>query len=160
VRRARLADIPAIAAMARELNALHGDPARHLTRARVRRDGFGRRRSFDAFVAEFADLPAGFALVVDAYESGWAISGLYVHAIHVIESRRRRGIGSALLAAVAAEAERRGCGYVWTTAAPWNKRAHAFYRATRAEEERVLAYSWAGARFRRLARAGRAQAGR
>jgi N-acetylglutamate synthase-like GNAT family acetyltransferase len=48
-------------------------------------------------------------------------------AIVVDERYRRRGIGEALVAAMEAEARRRGCCLIFLTTAECRKEAHAFY---------------------------------
>lgn len=128
--------------MARELNRLHRDPVRHFTAAAIRRHGFGRQRRFECLIATFGGRPAGYALFVPAYETGWAAPGLYLQDLFVAASARRRGAGRALVAAVCAECQKRGGAYVWTAAARWNRMAQRFYRATAEEEEKVVAFSW------------------
>jgi len=49
-------------------------------------------------------------------------------AIVVDERHRRRGIGEALVAALEAEARRRGCCLIFLTTAERRDEAHAFYR--------------------------------
>ncbi len=151
VRKAQLADVPAVAAMARELNRLHRDPTRHFTAAAFRHHGFGRKRRFELLIARLDRRPAGYALFVPAYETAWAAPGLYLQNLFVCAEARRRGVGRALVAAVCAECIGRGAAYVWTAARTWNRDAQAFYRATADEEELVVAFAWHGANLRRLA---------
>lgn len=158
IRRAVRADAATLAALARELNRHQGEPVRWFTARAVLRDGFGRKPAFVAFLAERAGAAVGYALLVGSYETGWAERGLYLQDLYVREAARKAGVGRALLAAAAAEAVRRGGDYLWVTAKGWNRRAHGFYRATGAVEEKIMAYAWTRATFAALARRGEAAA--
>jgi GNAT superfamily N-acetyltransferase len=151
----RRRDAPAIVSLVRALNRHQGDPTRHFTQRRLQRDGFGRRRQFDGLLAELGGRPVGYVFYVAAYETGWTGGGLYLQDLYVRAECRASGVGSALLAAVAAEAKRRGKTYLWCGAKLWNRMAHRFYRATASEEETIKAFSWVGRDFADLARFGR-----
>jgi GNAT superfamily N-acetyltransferase len=64
------------------------------------RDGFGENPRFRALIAEWEGHPAGYA-VFFGYYSTWAGRGLFLEDLFVREAFRKRGIGTALLAAVA-----------------------------------------------------------
>jgi ribosomal protein S18 acetylase RimI-like enzyme len=70
----------------------------------------------------------------------------------VKEQARRQGIGRALVAAVARDAERRGRSFVWWVSRPWNTDAHTLYRAMGAIEEPVNAHAIVFDVFRSLSR--------
>lgn len=160
VRPARPADADAVAALARELNTRMGDPVEHFTAERVAADAFGPEPAFELLVAEDGDgALVGYALFVDAYETGWAARGLYVQDLYVSERTRRRGIGRKLVAALAAEARARGKTYLGWVSKAWNTEAQAFYRSLGAIEEPVVAHALTFAAFERLADEHEATAG-
>ena len=64
------------------------------------RDGFGDKPRFRALIAEWEGRPAGYA-VFFGYYSTWTGRGLFLEDLFVREAFRKRGIGTALLAAVA-----------------------------------------------------------
>jgi GNAT superfamily N-acetyltransferase len=155
VRRAQLDDAEALAVLGRALNTQQGDPSTYFTAEAVRRDGFGDTPRFVAWLAEIDDAAVGYALVVPAaYETGYAKSGVYVQDVFVAPAARRRGVGRALLAAVAADARRRGLEFVWLVSRSWNTEAHAFFRTVAAAEEPVIAFAAFGGKFEVLADEG------
>jgi len=155
VRRAAIDDVEALTALIRALNAHQGDPTDNVTVDVVRRDGFGERRRFDAWIAELDGRALGYALAVPgAYETGFAKAGLYVQDVFVVPEARRRGAGRALLAAVAADARMRGFEFLWWASRTWNTEAHAFFRTIATTEEPVIAFAAFGDQFTRLADEG------
>jgi GNAT superfamily N-acetyltransferase len=151
IRPARAADADALAALVRELSAHQGDPTDRFDATAARRDGFGDPRRFETLLAETDGRPVGYALFVPAYESAHAAAGLYVADLYVAPTHRRRGIGRALLAALAAEARLRGLGFLWWVSRAWNTDAHAFFRRVAAVEDPVVAFATFGEPFERLA---------
>ncbi len=155
MRRAEYGDAEALAALGRALNAQQGDPTTHFTAEAVRRDGFGAAPRFDAWIAELAGRPVGYVLVVSAaYETGYAKAGAYVQDLFVVPEARRRGVGRALMAAVAADTRRRGLEFIWWTSRAWNTESHAFFRALATVEEPVVAFAAFGDAFTKLADEG------
>jgi GNAT superfamily N-acetyltransferase len=151
IRPARAEDAGILAALVRELNAHQGDPTDRFDAAAARRDGFGDPRRFETLLAETDGQPVGYALFVPAYESAYALAGLYVADLYVVPSHRRRGVGRALLAALATEARTRGLGFLWWVSRAWNTDAHAFFRRVAAVEDPVLAFATFGEPLERLA---------
>jgi GNAT superfamily N-acetyltransferase len=113
VRRAEPGDAQVLATLGRALNIQQGDPSTNFTAEAVRRDGFGGAPRFEAWLAEVDGLAAGYALVVPAaYETGYAKAGVYLQDVFVAPEARHRGVGRALMAAVAADARTRGLDFV------------------------------------------------
>ncbi|MGE0724447.1 MAG: N-acetyltransferase family protein, partial [Alphaproteobacteria bacterium] len=108
------------------------------TAAAARRDELGPRRIVDAVVAERDGRLVGFAFWHDGYELAHAARGVYMTDLYVAPAARRDGVGEALMAAVARAAKRRGRSFLWWVSKPWNKRAHAFYRAVGAQYHEPL----------------------
>jgi len=152
VRRALPDDAEVLAALGRALNIQQGDPSTSFTSEAVRRDGFGDPPRFEAWVAELDGQAVGYALVVPAaYETGYAKAGVYVQDVFVAPEARRRGVGRALLASVAADARRRGLAFVWWASRTWNTESHAFFRTLATVEEPVIAFAMFDEEFTRLA---------
>lgn len=81
----------------------------------------------EAFLAETEATPIGFALFFPKYSTfltGWS---LHLEDLYVQPEYRRRGVGAALLTAVASEAVERGCGRLELNVLDWNRGAIDFY---------------------------------
>jgi GNAT superfamily N-acetyltransferase len=96
------------------------------------RDGFGANPSFRALIAEWDGQPAGYAFWFNYY-STWAGRGLFLEDLFVREQFRRRGIGKALLAAVARIAVQENCYGVQWEVLDWNEKAIELYKSLGAE---------------------------
>jgi GNAT superfamily N-acetyltransferase len=101
VRSATVHDAALLRTMIRELAEYEG----WLDQVTIReedlaRDGFGEHPHFRALIAEWEGQPAGYAFFF-GYYSTWSGRGLFLEDLFVREAFRRRGIGKALLAAVA-----------------------------------------------------------
>jgi GNAT superfamily N-acetyltransferase len=100
--------------------------------ADLRRDGFGANPKFRALMAEWGRQAAGYALFFDYY-STWAGPGLHLEDVFVRPEFRGKGIGRALLAAVARIALRENrCAMRWEVL-DWNERAIELYKSLGAE---------------------------
>jgi GNAT superfamily N-acetyltransferase len=151
IRLAVASDAEALARMAEALSRSQEEPEHRLTAAVLRDHAFGPDPAFECIVAERDGAAVGYASFVDAYESSAAARGFYLCDLFVTEAARRQGIGRTLVAAVSAEARRRGRSYVWWASKPWNEAAHAFYRTLGATHEPVVAHALFGETFERLA---------
>lgn len=90
------------------------------------RDGFGENPLFRALIADWDGSPAGYALFF-RYYSSWTGRGLFLEDLFVRESFRKRGIGRALLAAVARIAVEERCYGIHWEVLDWNQEAIEFY---------------------------------
>src|SRR5271154_65628 len=103
IRPATEADIPHILSLIRELAEYEKEPASaRATPADLLRDGFGPVKRFHCLIAECDEGPAGFALYFYSYSTWRGHAGIYLEDLFVRPHYRRRGIGKALLARVAA----------------------------------------------------------
>jgi ribosomal protein S18 acetylase RimI-like enzyme len=150
VRRAEPADAPALAALARELNLHQGEPSEHFTRERALAHGFGPQPRFRTHLAELDGEIVGYAIDVPSYSTEYGVSGSYLEDLFVLERHRGRGIGRALLRAVATATTAEDGAFVWWCSKPWNEPAQAFYRRLGAIEERVIAHAIYGDALGRL----------
>jgi GNAT superfamily N-acetyltransferase len=90
------------------------------------RDGFGENPRFRALIAEWGGRPAGYAVFL-GYYSTWAGRGLFLEDLFVREAFRKRGIGIALLAAVARIAVDEHCYGIHWEVLDWNEKAIELY---------------------------------
>jgi ribosomal protein S18 acetylase RimI-like enzyme len=96
----------------------------------VRRDAFGRRRAFRVLVAE-AERGAvvGYAAFVPGYNTDVAGRDMWMLDLFVQPAWRSRGVGRALVTAVAHETVRRGWPDLEWGVRGSNRRALRFYRS-------------------------------
>ena len=114
--------------MANALNRHEALAPRAFTPAVVRRDAFGPRRAFRVLVAEAAGRVVGYASFAVGYNTDIAAPELWMHDLFVAPAWRSRGVGHALVAAVAREAVRRGYPCLEWGVRETNRRAIRFYR--------------------------------
>jgi GNAT superfamily N-acetyltransferase len=101
----------------------------------------GPRRCSAAIIAESDGQPAGFALYYRTFSTFAAKPGIFLEDLYVRPDFRKRGIGRALLAAVAQIAHARAGGRLEWTALKWNSKALALYEsvgANRLDEWTIL----------------------
>src|SRR3989442_8050666 len=137
IRRATRGDVPAILELIRGLARYERlRRACRATAARIRQDGFGRPRYFEALVGRRGRRPIGVALYYFTYSTFRAAPTLYLEDLFVVPEERGRGAGRALLVALARIAVRRGCARMEWTVLDWNAPAIRFYRTLGAELRR------------------------
>ena len=96
------------------------------------RDGFGENPKFRALIAEWDGQPAGYAFFF-GYYSTWAGPGLYLEDVFVRVQFRGKGIGMALLGAVARIALQENRHAMRWEVLNWNENAIGLYKALGAE---------------------------
>jgi GNAT superfamily N-acetyltransferase len=140
-------DIPEILAFIRELAEYERAPDSAIaTHADLLRDGFGPTPRFHCLIAEWSapartnneqratsDGAAGFVLYFYNYSTWRGRAGIYIEDLFVRPAFRRRGIGKALFARVAAIAVAEGCPRLEWAVLNWNTPAIDFYRSLGAE---------------------------
>jgi GNAT superfamily N-acetyltransferase len=92
------------------------------------RDGFGPRPRFRALIAEWQMQPAGYALFFDYYSSYRGAAGIFLEDVYVREEFRGKGIGKALVAKLAAMAQKENCAGMMFNVLDWNHAAINVYR--------------------------------
>ena len=100
--------------------------------ADLARDGFGPDPKFRALIAEWEGKPAGYALFF-GYYSTWVGPGLYLEDLFVRSQYRGKGIGMALLAAIARIALQENCWAIRWEVLGWNEKAIELYKSLGAE---------------------------
>jgi GNAT superfamily N-acetyltransferase len=127
-------DAETIATLVRELAVF----VNHEHHARATPDDFkqhlfGPTPVAQAALAEIGDHAVGFALWFPTFSTFRGQPGLYVEDVYVRPEHRGRGIGTALLANVAAQALERGCGRLEWSVLKWNTAAIGLYRSLGAQ---------------------------
>jgi L-amino acid N-acyltransferase YncA len=131
IRKATIADADAIGELAKEfqeyLRALGDRTQFAFTAGTYRRDGFGPHPAFSGLVAELDGEVAGYLLYHFGYDTDRAVRLMVVLDLYVQETKRRRGLGEALMK-VAARICREAGGreLMWSVFIP-NKLASRFY---------------------------------
>jgi ribosomal protein S18 acetylase RimI-like enzyme len=128
VRPAEPGDVPAL--MRLKLKLAEGENSQHAVRASAaawRRDGFGERAGFCAFVAEEDGAIVGMATCSQRVITGWDGPVIFLQDLFVEPAHRRRGMAGALIARVAAFARQLGSPIVELTVRADNP-AQTFYR--------------------------------
>ena len=121
-------DVPAILAMIRELAEYEKLLDRvSATEASLRRDLFGPRPYAEVVMGRLDGRTVGYALFFHSYSTFLARPGIYLEDVYVQPAVRGRGVGKALLKAVARIARDRGCGRLEWSVLDWNKPSIDFY---------------------------------
>jgi GNAT superfamily N-acetyltransferase len=127
IRPAAIHDVALLRTMIRELaDYEHELDLVDITEDDLARDGFGKNPRFRAVIAEWDEQPAGYALFF-GYYSTWAGRGLFLEDLFVRQAFRSRGIGKALLAAVARIAVEEHCYGIHWEVLDWNQKAIDLY---------------------------------
>lgn len=125
--------------VARLINAINSlDPPSSpvaMTAEIVRRDLLGPHPRALLLVATVDGVVAGFVTGGPIYDAERAADAFMLLDLYVVPEARRRGAGRALMAALAAEAHRRGAQCLWWGVDFGDDEALLFYRAIGAEDE-------------------------
>ena len=116
-------------------------------------NGFGAWPRFRVLLAESDVQALGYVLFSQSYDTEHAVRGMYVNDLYVVPEARRRGIGRALMAAVARACLADGGRYLFWHALERNAAGRAFYRRIGARQEAVVTLSLQPDALRRLAQA-------
>lgn len=103
------------------------------TEALLRQNLFGPRPYAESLIAELDEQPIGFALFFHNFSTFLARPGVYLEDVFVRPEHRGRGVGSALLQAVARLAVERDCGRFEWSVLDWNESAIGFYKSRGAD---------------------------
>lgn len=129
IRPARAGDVAEILRLIRalaEYEKLSGEVV--ATEEALRQTLFGAAPAAEVLLAEAGGRPVGLALFFQNYSTFLARPGIYLEDLFVEPAQRGRGIGKALLQAVARLAVRRGCGRFEWSVLDWNQPAIDFYQ--------------------------------
>ena len=129
IRQATERDVPLIhsfIAQLAEFEKLSGEVA--VTEELLRRNLFGPKPYAEVLLAHWSGEPAGLALFFSNFSTFLGKPGIYLEDLFVREHLRGRGIGRALLQALARLAVERDCGRLEWAVLDWNEGAIRFYR--------------------------------
>ena len=90
---------------------------------------FGQRPYAEAILAEWQEIPAGFALFFCNYSTFLTKPGIYLEDLFVLPEYRRQGIGKAILTYLAQVAVERDAGRLEWSVLDWNQSAIEFYQS-------------------------------
>jgi GNAT superfamily N-acetyltransferase len=156
IRRGTARDVPEILRLIRALAKYERlTPCLKLDAKRLRRDGFGRRRYFEALICARGKRAVGYAIYYFMYSTFTCGPVLFIEDIFVEPEERGKGAGKAMMKELAQIAVRRGCTQMEWIVLDWNAPSIAFYRrlGARLDKEWVLT-RLTGADLRRLASGG------
>lgn len=94
----------------------------------LRRTLFGESPAAEVIIASVDGEPMGFALFFHNYSTFLAQRGVYLEDLFVKPEARGRGVGYALLSALARIALERDCGRLEWAVLDWNELAIDFYK--------------------------------
>lgn len=130
IRPATAADVPLILDFIRALAEYERAPEKAIaTQEDLLRDGFGPEPKFRVVIAEWEQMPAGFAFFFYNYSTWYGKPGLYLEDLFVHPEFRGKGIGKALLQYLAGVAVRENCYGIRWLVLDWNTPAIDFYKA-------------------------------
>lgn len=93
----------------------------------IRATLFGAQPAAEVLIAELATTPVGFALFFQTYSTFLAKPGLWLEDLFVRPPARGKGVGGALMAALARVCVQRGYGRFEWSVLDWNQPALDFY---------------------------------
>jgi GNAT superfamily N-acetyltransferase len=99
------------------------------TETRLAATLFGDRPAAEVLLGFTGDEPAGFALFFPTYSTFLAKPGIWLEDLFVEPPHRGKGLGTALLSALAALAVERDCGRLEWSVLDWNEPSIGFYRS-------------------------------
>jgi GNAT superfamily N-acetyltransferase len=151
IRAATADDASAIVALVDRLNVGEGSPPGATTVNAFQSLGLGARPRFHTLLAEDEERVLGYALYFPSYDTDSGAKGFYLQDLYVLPEARRRGIGRALMRAVARACIADGGRYLFWNALERNRAGRAFYRRIGAREEPVVTLSLQPEALQRLA---------
>jgi GNAT superfamily N-acetyltransferase len=136
IRFARVEDVPTILAFIRELaeyeKLAHEVDADEQS---LKLTLFGLRPAAEVLIAELSGQAVGFALFFPSYSTFLAKPGLYLEDLFVRPPARGKGVGGALMSALARIAVQRHYGRFEWSVLDWNEPALRFYASLGAKPQ-------------------------
>ena len=130
IRRARPADADVVLSLITALAVYEREPdAVELTRERLAEQLASPSPPFECLLAEQAGVSCGFALFFQSYSTWRGKPGLYLEDLFVVPEQRGKGVGKALLRALAQICVERGYARMEWAVLNWNTPAIEVYRA-------------------------------
>ncbi|MBG1231183.1 GNAT family N-acetyltransferase [Aestuariivirga litoralis] len=138
--------------MTRVLALHHGWPERVTATAEdFERHLFGDNPIINALIAMVDGQPAGAAIWHRSFSTNRGAEIAYLEDLTVLPDFRKRGVGKALMQAVARAVSERGIPAIWWQAEGWNENALKFYEGLGAEGHgNVVVWSLKGDELQKL----------
>ena len=150
IRSANREDVPVLLSLIRELATYEKKLDKAVvTEDGLQRDGFGAQPKFRALIAEWEGEAVGYASFFYFYSTFQGRPALFLEDLFVRERFRGKGIGKALLIAVAKLAIEEKCFALRWEVLDWNRPAIKFYGKLGAEflhERKVVIFDEEGLR--------------
>ena len=128
IRTARLADVPTILQLIRDLATYERAPNEvTATEEQLVDVLFGEKPAAEVLLAFENETPVGFAVFFHNFSTWLGRPGLYLEDLFVKPEKRGKGYGHALLVDLAKIARDRGCGRMEWAVLDWNDPAIQFY---------------------------------
>ena len=128
IRTARLADVPTILQLIRDLATYERAPNEvTATEEQLVDVLFGEKPAAEVLLAFENETPVGFAVFFHNFSTWLGRPGLYLEDLFVKPEMRGKGYGHALLVDLAKIARDRGCGRMEWAVLDWNDPAIQFY---------------------------------
>jgi GNAT superfamily N-acetyltransferase len=128
IRTARLADVPTILQLIRDLATYERAPNEvTATEEQLVDVLFGEKPAAEVLLAFENETPVGFAVFFRNFSTWLGRPGLYLEDLFVKPEKRGKGYGHALLVDLAKIARDRGCGRMEWAVLDWNDPAIEFY---------------------------------
>jgi GNAT superfamily N-acetyltransferase len=135
IRPAIAADLPLIASLIRELAEYERlSQAVRFDEAELERNLFGENPAAEVLIGELGGETQGFALFFPNFSTFEGKPGIYLEDLFVRPKARGKGLGKALIEAVAAFAVQRGCARFEWAVLDWNAPSIRFYESPGAIE--------------------------
>jgi len=129
IREVRPADVPAVVELVHELAAYEREPTScRRTVDQLRAALFGPHPALFGHVAEVDGAVVGCALWFLNFSTWRGVHGIYLEDLYVQPAQRGRGLGRALLAALARECAQHDYARLEWSVLDWNEPSIAFYR--------------------------------
>jgi len=126
------------------------------TEEKLRATLFSDRPAAEVLIARVGDTPMGFAIFFHDYSTFLAQRGMYLEDLFVKPEARGKGVGHALLSALARIALERDCGRLEWAVLDWNELAIGFYRRIGAQPmDEWITFRLTGEPLRRIAASSR-----
>ncbi len=138
IRPALIDDAETIARFAVAWSREEGEPPPRFDAAICRRDGFGDKPCFTAWIAEVEGRVAGYALHHRSYDTDRVVRAEWLSDLYVESWARNQGLGRRLVRWVARQAAADGASALHWTVLRRNTAARRFYRRLAREDERLL----------------------
>lgn len=127
-------DIPQILKFIRELAIYEEMLDQVVATEELLKEWIFEKQKAEVLLAEYDGVPAGMALYFHNFSTFLGRAGIYLEDLFVLPDFRGKGLGKALLRALAGIAVERGCGRLEWSCLDWNQPSIDFYLSLGAKQ--------------------------